>query len=202
MSRKDSGMSIPFDFIAANYAQCVYVHTKNLAVSMSATLNMVLAGVAVAFMCVAATAAGKRQADHWSFYHFDGSRFVAGQPGNGTAFVAVRDGVRPVVLRAPAAINAVELVSGTGAIAGICYIQSSGGKLARGPAYLPCSRMTVQISAGDKVVATTETDEQGYFLATLAAGRYRVSSRETIEVTVENGTTLLVPLRAGKRMVD
>jgi hypothetical protein len=62
--------------------------------------------------------------------------------------------------------------------------------------------MPVQIIAGTTVVATTETDEQGYFQVLLPAGRYRVSSKEQIEVTVDNGTTTLVPLRAGKRMVD
>jgi hypothetical protein len=169
---------------------------------MSAGFNIVLAGVAVAVMCVTAVAAAKRQGGVWNYYHFDGRGFVAGEPNDGTSFVAMRNGVRPVVVTHPAKIEAVNLASGTGALVGICYIQSSGGKLTRGPSYLPCSRMPVQISMGDRVVATMETDEQGYFITTLAAGRYRVSSRESIEVTVENGTTVLVPLRAGKRMVD
>ena len=169
---------------------------------MSTALNAVLVGMAVACMCMTAAAAAKRQADRWSFYHFDGNRFVAGQPGDGATFVAVRDGVRPVVVRQPAKIVAIRLAADTGAVAGICYIQSSGGKLTQGPAYLPCPRMPVRISTGDRVVATAETDEQGYFLATLAPGRYRVGDGAGVEVTVENGTTTLVPLRVGKRMVD
>lgn len=169
---------------------------------MSAVLNALLVGVAVVCMGVTtASAATKRQADTWSYYHFDGSRFVAGQPKDGT-FVALRDGARPVVLAHATTAEAVKLAPGTGAIAGICFIQSSGGKLKPAPPYLPCPRVTVQIFAGDRVVATTETDEQGYFVVTLAPGRYRVSSREDVEVTVKDDTTTLVPLRAGKRMVD
>ena len=170
-------------------------------VSMSIVLNTVLVGVMVACMCVTAAAAAKRQADHWSYYHFDGSRFVAGQPKDGT-FVALRDGVRPAVLTRATTIEAVDLGAGTGAIVGICYVQSSGGKLKPSSPYLPCPRIAVRIFAGDRLVTTTTTDDQGYFLAVLAAGRYRVSGREEIEVTVENGRTTLVPLRAGKRMVD
>jgi hypothetical protein len=169
---------------------------------MSAVFNAVLVGVAVVCMGVTtAAAAAKRQADTWSYYHFDGSRFVAGQPKDGTS-VALRTGDRPVMQAYAAPIEAVKLAPGTGAIAGICFIQSSGGKLKQGPPYLPCPRVTVQIFAGDQIVATTVTDEQGYFVVILAPGRYRVSSREDVEVTVKDGTTTLVPLRAGKRMVD
>jgi hypothetical protein len=169
---------------------------------MSAGFNVLLSGCLVAIMCVMAVAAAKRPSGQWNYFHFDGRGFVAGQATDGTAFVAMRDGVRPVVLTHAATVEAVNLTKGAGAIAGICYIQSSGGKLTPGPAYLPCTRVPVQISSGGRVVATIETNEQGYFLATLPAGRYRISSKEQIEVLVENGITTLVPLRAGKRMVD
>lgn len=169
---------------------------------MSTGFNLFLAGVAVVVMCVTAVAAAKRQGGAWNYFHFDGRAFIAGQSSDNTPFVAVRTGARPVVVTAGTQIVAVDLASGTGALAGICYIQSSGGKLAHGPAYLPCPRMPVRISAGGRVAATTETDEQGYFLATLAPGRYRVGDGAGVEVTVENGTTTLVPLRAGKKMVD
>ncbi|MBL0226764.1 MAG: hypothetical protein IPQ16_14665 [Geobacteraceae bacterium] len=45
----------------------------------------------------------------------------------------------------------------------------------------------------------TQTDESGYFVAVLPAGVYRVSNGSfSVETTLENGTTVLVPLRAGK----
>lgn len=167
---------------------------------MSTSFNVVLAGVAVVCMCVTAVAAAKRQGGAWNYFHFDGRAFIAGQTSDDTPFVAVRDGVRPVMLTRGAKVEAIRLAAGTGALVGICYIQSSGGKLGQGPAYLPRPRMPVQISTGNRVMATTETDEHGYFLVTLPPGRYRVSDK--VEVTVENGTTTLAPLRVGKRMVD
>ncbi|HEX9078634.1 MAG TPA: hypothetical protein VF795_03525 [Desulfuromonadaceae bacterium] len=169
---------------------------------MSSGFHLVVAGLAVIATCVTATAAAKRPAASWSFYHFDGSRFAAGQPGDGTPFVAVRDGVRPVVLTRAGTIEAVPLGSGMGAIAGICYIQKSGGKLTAASGYVPSPHLPLEISANGRVVATLATDDRGYFVATLPAGSYRVIARTAVEVTVENGTTTLVPLRAGKRMVD
>jgi len=57
--------------------------------------------------------------------------------------------------------------------------------------------------SGGTVVLRTQTDGSGYFVALLPAGDYRVSSGAfAAEATVENGTTTLVPLRTGKRMVD
>lgn len=170
---------------------------------MSAGLNVFLAGAAVIIMCVTATAAAKRQAASWNYYHFDGRGFVAGKPADNSSFVAVRDGVRPVVLMQTAKIEPVALPSGKGAIAGICYIQSSGGKLAGGPGYAPLSHAPVMISAGETSVTTVQSDEQGYFVAVLAPGKYRVGTAPFyVEITVEKYTTKLVPLRAGKRMVD
>ena len=153
-------------------------------------------------MCLTAAAAAKRPAGQWNYFYFDGRVFVAGKPADDTPAVATQAGVRPVLLKKGEKPVASELAAGSGALVGICYLQSSGGKLRKGPPYLPYPRMPVQIYSGDQVVATTQTDDQGYFLATVAAGKYRVAARQQVEVTVENGTTTLVPLRVGKRMVD
>jgi hypothetical protein len=169
---------------------------------MPILFKVFLAGVAVAFVCTSAAAAGKKDSSQWIYFHFEGGSFVAGKPAEGVPFVAMREGVQPVLLTKSAKIEAVKLAPGTGALVGICYIQSSGGKLKRSPSYLPCPRVPVQILQGDKVVATVETDAQGYFLATLPAGKYQVRVKDTIETTVNNGKTTLVQLRAGKRMVD
>jgi hypothetical protein len=169
---------------------------------MSTRLNLLPVLLGCFVMCVTASASAKRPSGVWNYFHFDGRSFIAGQPTSGTPFVAVRDGVRPAVLTHMAKIEATGLAAGTGALVGICYIQSSGGKLAPGPAYLPSARMPVRISAGGTLVATAETDEQGYFVTALAVGRYQVNCKETVEATVENGKTTLVPLRVGKRMVD
>lgn len=165
--------------------------------------TFILTGLAVIVMCVAVSAASKRPGTTWNYYHFDGHIFVAGQPPDGGPFLAVRDRAVPVVLTRDARIEAVALPPDKGAIAGICYIQSSGGKLASSSGYAPCPRTPITISSGNKTVASVLSDEDGYFVAILVAGRYKIGSGAfAAEATLENGTTVLVPLRAGKRMVD
>ena len=169
---------------------------------MPTSYNVILTGLLVAVMSLTACAAAKRPAGQWSYFHFDGHAFVAGRPADDIPFVAVQSGVRPEVLKQGEKPEAVKLAGGNGALAGICYIQRFGGKLKPGPAYLPYARMPVLVSSGARVVATVETDDGGYFLVALTPGRYRLQANEVAEITVESGTTTLVPLRAGKRMAD
>jgi hypothetical protein len=165
--------------------------------------TLILAGLAVIVMCVAVSAASKRPDVAWNYYHFDGHGFVAGRPADGGPFLAVRDRVLPVVLTRAARAEAMTMPRGKGTLAGICYIQSSGGKLTAGSGYAPCTRTTITISSGNTVVTSVVSDEFGYFVAILAAGSYRIGSGAfAADARVENDTTVLVPLRAGKRMVD
>ena len=152
----------------------------------------------------AASAAGNHPNAAWVYYHFDGSAFVAGPASDGSAFVAVREKVQPVVLTTqPARIEETALPDSMGAISGICYLQSSGGKLGGGGGFKPSPRLPLLISSGGKQFVTVETDDFGYFVAVLPAGTYTVGSRPfSAEITVERGITTLVPLRIGKRMVD
>ena len=169
---------------------------------MSTGLNVFLAGVALAVMSLTAAAAAKRPGGRWNYFHFDGRGFVAGKAADDSPSVALRAGVRPVIVAKGAKPEPVSLDGQTGALVGICYGQSSGGKLKVGAAFLPYPRLPVRIFSGETVVAATQTDAEGYFLVMLPAGRYRVKARQEVEVTIENGTTTLLPLRAGKRMVD
>ncbi|KAB0665334.1 hypothetical protein F6V25_09605 [Oryzomonas japonica] len=170
---------------------------------MAAGFNLILAVVVCLFLGGAAVAAAKRPNGAWNYYHFDGSRFVAGLAADGKRAVAVRDGVRPVVALPGARIEAVALPAGTGAVAGICYIQSAGGKLTGGAGYLAAPAMRLPISSGTNVVTTVQTDEQGYFIAVLPAGRYVVGEGPLARnVRVESDQTSLIALRVGKRMVD
>ena len=149
-------------------------------------------------------AAGKRQTNTWNYYHFDGNAFIAGPAADGSAFVAVREKIQPVVVTAKSSQSEqIALPDGAGVIAGICYIQSSGGKLASGSGFIPCSRVPLQISSGGKQLVTVQTDDQGYFVVVLPAGTYSVGNGPiAAEIVVERGITTLAPLRAGKRMVD
>jgi hypothetical protein len=170
---------------------------------MNTGSTLILALLAVTVMCVSLSAASKRPAAVWNFYHFDGHGFVAGLPADGVPFLAVRDRAVPLVLTRAVRAEAVELPANRGALAGICYIQNSGGKLAVGRGYAPCPRTPITISSGNTVVTNVISDANGYFVALLAAGSYMIGSGAfAAEATVENGTTVLVPLRAGKRMVD
>lgn len=168
---------------------------------MKTLLVLLLAALSVALLKLDASALGRRPSQQWIFFHFNGEAFVPGKAAHGSS-VAVREGVRPVVAVQAGKVEAVKLPSGTGAVAGICYVQSSGGKLRSGPGFAPAVQLPVQILSGERVVAAAECDADGYFVAIVPSGSYRVSAGTIKEVTVENGNTTLVPLRVGKRMVD
>lgn len=150
------------------------------------------------------SAAGKRPVAGWTYYHFDGSGFTSGPAVDGTATVAVREKLRPVVLKTRTTpVEQVELPAGEGAVVGICYIQSSGGRLVSGKGFRASPYIPLQISSGSKQHATLQTDEHGYFAVVLPAGNYSIGNGTfTAQITVEPGITTLVPLRVGKRMVD
>ena len=157
-----------------------------------------------ALLSTSASAASKRPVDVWNYYHFDGSAFAPGPAVDGTAFIAVQQKVQPVVLTAPSErIEQAVLPDGSGAIAGICYLQSSGGKLGGSRGFKPFPHVPLLISASGKHFVTIQNDDHGYFVVVLPAGTYSVASGPfTADVTVERGITTLVPLRGGKRMVD
>lgn len=170
---------------------------------MSSGSTLILAVLAVCIMCVAVSAASRRHVTAWNYYHFDGQAFVAGQPADGTPFVAVRDRAVPVVLNRATTVEATPLPSGKGALAGICFLRSSGGKLGGSGGHAPCPAATLEISSGDAVILRTQTDGSGYFVALLPAGVYRIGSGAfAAEATVETGKTTLAAVQAGKRMVD
>lgn len=151
--------------------------------------------------CATAHAMARRPPQQWAFFHFDGSTFAAGRPSTGPA-VALMDGFQPVVV-APAGVpQGAKFPAGKGGVAGICYLQRSGGKLSGTASFQPAAGLQVHIVAGDRTVSSVTTDANGYFVAVLPAGRYRITAGAAIEVTVEAGSTTLIPLRVGKRMVD
>lgn len=171
---------------------------------MSRVIKLFLAVLACTAISTTALGFAKRPGDLWNYYHFDGIGFKAGPSSDEKPFVAVREGARPVVMLTQAAsIELIDLPQGSGAISGICYIQSSGGKLGDASGYVPCPRVPLLVSSGGKQLVTVQTDEHGYFVVVLPAGTYSIGSGPfAAEIPVERGITSLVPLRAGKRMVD
>lgn len=171
---------------------------------MSSGINLFLALLACTVLSTTAGAASKPPADVWNYYHFDGVGFQAGPSTDGRAFIAVRERVQPVVvLNQATAIEPVYLPKDAGVIAGICYFKSSGGKLGDSNGYVPCPRTPLVISSEGRQLVTVQTNEHGFFVAVLNAGEYTIGDRPfTDKIKVESGITTLVPLMAGKRMVD
>lgn len=167
-------------------------------------LSLFLALLLCAASAATALAAAKRPADPWIYYHFDGIGFKPGPSPDNKPYVAIRERLRPVLLTSQTSpVESIELPEGSGAISGICYIQSAGGKLGSGGGYDPCPRQPLLISSGGRQLVTVQTDENGYFVVVLPAGNYAIGSGPfAAEIPVERGITSLVPLRAGKRMVD
>jgi len=166
--------------------------------------NLLLVLVACTLMCTTTYALSKRPADTWVYYHFDGVSFKAGPTTNGGAFIAVREHVQPIVLLKPSSNNhPIALPEGAGAIAGVSYIQTSGGKLVCDERYVSSPRTPLQISSVGTAPVTIQSDDHGYFMVVLAAGTYSIGSGSfAVEILVKRGITSLVPLRTGKRMVD
>lgn len=171
---------------------------------MAFFLKLLICCIFCTLFSSSAGAFSKRPLDTWVYYHFDGSSFQPGPATDGTAFIAVRNEFQPVVTQSPlSTLDAPALSTKSGVIAGICYFQTSGGKLGNGPGYTPCPDTPLQVSSGGKQFVTVKTDEHGYFVVVLEAGTYSLGNGPfTANITVENGVTSLVPLRAGKRMVD
>lgn len=171
---------------------------------MSTGINLFLTIMACTVMSTTAIAASKPPADVWNYYHFDGAGFKAGPSSDGSAFIAVREQVQPVVvLNQSTTILPIYLPKDSGVLAGICYFKSSGGKLGDSSGYAPCPRTPLLISSEGKQLVTVQTNEHGYFVAVLIAGEYTIGNRPfTDKIRVESGITTLVPLLAGKRMVD
>jgi len=170
---------------------------------MTTGSTLILATMALVVICVAAVAAAKRPGADWSYYHFDGSSLVKGPPPPGGSFLALQNRAVPLVLTTPARIAATMLPPGKGALAGICYIRTAGGKLASSTGFSPCRDFPLAISSGTKVVLKPRTDESGFFVAVLPAGEYRIGTGAfTVETLLESGKTTLIALQAGKRMVD
>lgn len=135
-------------------------------------------------------------------WHFDGRGFVPGG-ADSDVVILVRDGYLPVLRGEGESAPEVALPAGMGAIAGICYIQTSGGKLAPHGGTAPAGGYRLEILGPDRQTRYTTADRNGFFALPLPTGIYEVrGGGGPVQLMVTAGKTALVALRTGKRMVD
>jgi hypothetical protein len=158
----------------------------------------------MALLLIACSSAGAMEMrrpmnTQWLAYHFDGSAFRPGSGAKG-ATVYLKEGYLPFF----EAVGGKEtkLPEGRGVIAGICYLQTAGGKLKQGDAYIPLQNVPVEI-IGASWRQTVKTTPAGFFVVVPPPGDYEVRlPGATGKIGVEGGKTSLLAVRGGKRMVD
>ena len=135
-------------------------------------------------------------------WHFDGRAFAPGT-GDGNLVVLVRDGYLPVVQTRNDSKPGSSLPEGQGVVAGLCYVQVAGGKLANRSVTVPTAGYPLEIVGATGTGWRVTTGDNGFFTAPLPPGTYEVrGSGMPVKVTVTAGKTSLVALRTGKRMAD
>ncbi len=139
----------------------------------------------------------------WKPYSFNSSEFQPATQGSVPA-LWLRSGYMPRLDEPPRhAQDTGRLPTGTGSVAGICYMQASGGKKTDNPTVTAYPDEQIIIKSSQEGISVTRTDDAGYFIEILFPGEYEILCRGTGKpVTVKKGETTLVPLRGGKRMVD
>lgn len=164
-------------------------------------MKVIVAMGAIFVMMTCGCALGGEGRPPWRSSYFNGKEFRDGSlPGVRTVFHG--EGLLPVVVAGDMPVSWDSLPKGTGAIVLYCYIQSSGGKIAAQGGSVPMAGVAVELKGGEGRLLL-RTDDNGYAVAGIAAGLYEVSVKGVAtKFTVAQGTTTLLPIRAGKRMVD
>jgi hypothetical protein len=140
----------------------------------------------------------RAEAPGFKSFLFDGASF---KEAHGAGAILVRDGMLPA-LDEEGAVHEDPLPTGSGAVAVLCYRQSSGGKLKNHAAVQPMTGVAVSVR-GTAFTLAARTGASGYLILALPAGSYRIQLMGfTKQIVIEAGKTALVPIRGGKRMVD
>jgi len=162
-------------------------------------LSLQLAALLMLTSCSITT----RNSSNWQPYTFTGSEIIPAE-ANGLKTVWLRDGFMPRGEKPGAQESDLgSLPPKSGAIAGICYIQASGGKLADQSGYAVLMDEQVTIKSTRDGIFVARTDEKGVFIETLYPGEYEFSCRGAGRTAViKEGKTTLVQIRGGKRMAD
>lgn len=137
----------------------------------------------------------------WQSSYFDGKQFRRGAVPQ-HLLVYQRQGFVPVVGAERDRIAEVRLPEGMGSVVIYCYVESLGGKIQEQGGSIPVAQAAIDLE-GKNVKILVRGDKTGYAIASLPAGSYTASvGRMTRTFSVTQGETTLLPIRAGKRMVD
>lgn len=144
-----------------------------------------------------------QSASPWHPYTFNGQEFIEGEI-KGLQPLWLRDGFTPRLEKPDkAAEDNRRLPPKSGAVAGICYLQTSGGKIANQSGITPLADEQITINSMREGAFVTRTDADGLFIETLDPGEYVFSCRGAgSQAEVKTGETTLIRIRGGKRMAD
>ncbi|HZV80966.1 MAG TPA: hypothetical protein VFF53_02240 [Geobacteraceae bacterium] len=142
-------------------------------------------------------------ASTWQPRTFNGKEFVPGESKEMPSFW-IRDGFIPRTDKpGDQVVNIGRLPAKVGAVAGICYLQSSGGKLSDKSGVTPYADEQITIKSAREGIFVARTDDNGLFIETLYPGEYEFSCRGAgSSAIVTEGKTTLVHIKGGKRMAD
>lgn len=142
-------------------------------------------------------------ASSWTPYLFNESGFHPSMVAPSKA-LWIRPGYFPYNGQdSPHASGNAKLPAGTGAVAGICYLQTSGGKIASQNMITPLPDEQITMKLIGEGVFVTRTDDKGYFTDALYPGDYEFYCRGVkVSGKIRRGETTLIPIRGGKRMAD
>lgn len=162
---------------------------------------VVMGAIFVLLACGCALGGEAKTLQKWQTSHFVENNFREG-PSSDVPTVYHRDGFLPFVRSGEKPVTEDRLPQGTGAVVIFCYVQGSDGRAKTHAGEYPLPDAAVQVSDSE-IKIILQTDWNGYVVAALPVGKYEISVRGMIrQIVVKERQTQLVPIRAGKRMVN
>ena len=165
--------------------------------------QLILTAALAALLTLTASCSLSANPAKWEKFSFNGQDFQADGLEN-RPVIWVRDGYIPRVKEPDdASRDDGKLPPKAGAVAGLCYLQISGGKLVAQSGAIPLPNEQITIRHPKDGVSVTSSDGAGFFIEKLFPGDYQLFCRGAgVAVRVKAGTTVLVPIRGAKRMAD
>jgi hypothetical protein len=165
--------------------------------------QLMLTIVLAALLTLTASCSLSASPTKWEKFTFNGQDFQTGRFENSPS-IWTRAGYTPRIKEPDSASrDSGKLPPKTGAVAGICYLQTSGGKIAVQSGAIPLPHEQITFRNREFGTSVTSSDVAGFFIKELFPGDYQLFCRgAVVDVRAIEGQTVLVPIRGGKRMAD